>query len=268
MKNKIKNIIIFFAGAVIIALLGLAPNAPKTFSLYWGNLGARMVEAGVIDIERFENLYQQRGGLSEADRKLLADSDNGNLVITAENSGMMLNMLWALGLSNKNPILENGPMMDSRYGGAGNFASTGGWTIAKENTMDHYSRHEFIKLTLEQQKLVEEVSKNIYRPCCDNPTYFPDCNHGMAMLGLLELMASQGVSESDMYKIALTVNSYWFPDTYLTIAKYLKEKKNIDWEDANPKEILGRNYSSASGYQNILSQITPPATQSGGGCGV
>ena len=108
MKNKIKNIIIFFAGAVIIALLGLAPNAPKTFSLYWGNLGARMVEAGVIDMERFENLYQQRGGLSEADRKLLADSDNGNLVITSENSGMMLNMLWALGLGNKNPIPENG----------------------------------------------------------------------------------------------------------------------------------------------------------------
>lgn len=117
MKNKIKNIIIFFAGAVIIALLGLAPNAPKTFSLYWGNLGARMVEAGVIDMERFENLYQQRGGLSEADRKLLADSDNGNLVITSENSGMMLNMLWALGLGNKNPILENGPMMT--YSGAG-----------------------------------------------------------------------------------------------------------------------------------------------------
>ena len=159
-------------------------------------------------------------------------------------------------------------MMDLRYGGAENFASTGGWAIAKGNTMDHYSRHEFIKLTLEQQKLVEEVSKNIYRPCCDNPTYFPDCNHGMAMLGLLELLASQGVSESDMYKIALAVNSYWFPDAYLTIAKYLKEKKNIDWEDANPKEILGRNYSSASGYQQVLKQVVPPVNNQGQGCGV
>jgi len=90
----------------------------------------------------------------------------------------------------------------------------------------------------------------------------------MAMLGLLELMASQGVSESDMYRVALIVNSYWFPDTYLTIAKYLKEKKNINWVDADPKEILGYNYSSAAGYQNILSQVTSPATQSGGGCGI
>ena len=219
MKNKIKNIIIFFAGAVIIALLGLAPNAPKTFSLYWGNLGARMVEAGVIDMERFENLYQQRGGLSEADRKLLADSDNGNLVITSENSGMMLNMLWALGLGNKNPILENGPMMTYSGAGlpaealakAGNFASTGGWTLGKGNAMDHYSMHQFVTLTREQQDLVEKVAKNIYRPCCKNSTYFPDCNHGTAMLGLMEIMASQGASEPEMYKMSGEVNTLWFP---------------------------------------------------------
>ena len=219
MKNKIKNIIIFFAGAVIIALLGLAPNAPKTFSLYWGNLGARMVEAGVIDMERFENLYQQRGGLSEADRKLLTDSDNGNLVITSENSGVMLNMLWALGLGNKNPILENGPMMTYSGAGlpaealakAGNFASTGGWTLGKGNAMDHYSMHQFVTLTREQQDLVEKVAKNIYRPCCKNSTYFPDCNHGMAMLGLMEIMASQGASEPEMYKMSGEVNTLWFP---------------------------------------------------------
>ena len=240
----------------------------------WGNLGAQMITAGVIDRDKLKAIYAQRGarlpdgqGLTDEEKQIL-EGETGKLKITQENSGFILNMLWALGLGNKNKILEKGPMMDLRYGGAENFASTGGWAIAKGNTMDHYSRHEFIKLTLEQQKLVEEVSKNIYRPCCDNPTYFPDCNHGMAMLGLLELMASQGVSKSDMYKIALTVNSYWFPDTYLTIAKYLKEKKNTNWVDADPKEILGYNYSSASGYQNILSQIAPPETQSGGGCGI
>ena len=59
--------------------------------------------------------------------------------------------------------------------------------------MNHYSMHRFIVLTPEQQALVEKVSKGIYRPCCGNSVYFPDCNHGMAMLGLLELMASQGV---------------------------------------------------------------------------
>ena len=87
--------------------------------------------------------------------------------------------------------------------------------------MDHYNRHIFFKLTPEQQALVDKVSRGIYRPCCNNSTHFPDCNHGMAMLGFLELMASQGVSEQDMWKAALAVNSYWFPDTYINIATYI-----------------------------------------------
>src|SRR3989344_88410 len=160
--------------------------------IVWGDMGVKMIDAGVIDKDKFENLYSQRGGLAVSDEKFLTDANNGNLMIHSENSGMVLNMLWAFGLANKNPILESGPMMDPKYGGAGNFASTGGWTLAKGNAMDHYSMHKFVTLTEEQQALVEKVSKGIFRPCCNNSTYFPDCNHGMAMLGLLELMASQG----------------------------------------------------------------------------
>lgn len=122
-----------------------------------------------------------------------------------------LNMFWALGLANKNEILEKGPMMDSKYGGAGNFASTGGWTLAKGSAMDHYSMHSLVTLSPDQQKMVEEVSKNIFRPCCRNPVYFPDCNHGMAMLGILELKASQGANESELYAISKQVNDVWFP---------------------------------------------------------
>ncbi len=210
--KKLKEIL--YASLVIagILLLGLTPVEQAVFSaLEWGSLGVKMAEAGVIDTKKFENLYSQRGGLSEADKKLLYDGANGKVKITSENSGMMLNMLWAFGLSNKNPILENGPMMDPKYGGAGNFASTGGWTLAKGGAMDHYSMHEFVTLTPEQQVLVEKVSKNIFRPCCKNPAYFPDCNHGMAMLGLLELMASEEAGEEEMYKIAEEVNGYWFP---------------------------------------------------------
>ncbi|MBI2635203.1 MAG: hypothetical protein HYW79_01515 [Parcubacteria group bacterium] len=243
----------------------------------WNDLGSKLVDVGVIDKNKFEAIYSQRGGLIEEEKQILYGKNNGNIKITPENAGFWLNMLWAFGLSNKNKILENGPMTDLKYGGdASRFASTGGWTLAKgdpstgsrQGAMEHYSKHSFIILTSEQQKLAEEVSKNIYRPCCGNPTYFPDCNHGMAMLGLLELMASQGISEKEMYKIALQINSYWFPDTYLTIEKYLKEKKNTDWANADPKEILGYNYSSASGYQNILSEVAPPVNNRGQGCGI
>ncbi|MBI2514841.1 hypothetical protein HYV91_01465 [Candidatus Wolfebacteria bacterium] len=241
----------------------ILPPGGINLPISWGDLGVKMVDAGVIDKKKFELLYPSERNEME---RLLSGSTSENLQINSENSGMILNLLWALGLGNKNDILEKGPMTDMRYGGPQNFASTAGWTIAQGNPMDHYSKHEFIVLTPEKQQIVERIAKNIYRPCCDNATYFPDCNHGMAMLGLLELMASQGISEEEMYKVALQVNAYWFPDTYLTIAQYLASR-GIDWNEADPKEILGANYSSASGYKQILSQVTTPTKSSGGGCG-
>src|SRR3989344_1353776 len=97
-------------------------------------------------------------------------------------AGYLLNLLWAFGLANKNPILEDASeMMNPGYGGAGNFASTGGWTVAKGNAMGHYNMYALVTLSPEQQALVDRVSRNIYRPCCGNSTHFPDCNHGMAM---------------------------------------------------------------------------------------
>lgn len=231
-----------------------------------GDLGIKMVSVGVIDEAKIATLYAERGGFKEEYANLLRNNNKENLKITPENAGFLLNLFWALGLGNKNSILDNGPMSDTKYGGAGNFASTGGWTLATGDAMDHYSRHPFILLTPEEQLLVEKVSKNIYRPCCNNPVFFPDCNHGMAMLGLLELMASQGASEETMYKAALQVNAYWFPDTYLIIAQYL-QSRNIAWQDANPRELLGANFSSATGYGKIKAQVAAPAKPSGGSCG-
>lgn len=209
--NKLKDILIFLVSVFVILLLGFVPIAPKALlALDWENLGVQMVEAGVIDQEKFENLHNQKGGLTDTEREWLYGENNRHIAITSENSEMALHMLWAFGLGNKNRILENGPMMDPRYGGAGGFASTGGWTLSNGNSMEHYSIHSFVTLSETEQVKVERVAKNIFRPCCTNSTYFPDCNHGMAMLGLLELMASEGASEADMYKAAEELNEYWF----------------------------------------------------------
>ena len=232
----------------------------------WNDLGKKLVDAGAIDPVKMKGLYQGRGGFTKEYQKLLEQDGNGKIVVTPENAGYLLNLMWALGLANKNPILEDkAEMMNPGYGGAGNFASTGGWTLAMGDAMEHYNMHSLVPLTATQQKLVDDVSRNIYRPCCGNSTHFPDCNHGMAMLGLLELMASQGVSEKDMYKAALAVNSYWFPDTYLTIATYV-QGKGVAWEQVSPKEMLSADYSSGAGFQNIQSQVSAPAGGGGGGC--
>ncbi len=257
----------FLAGVTILTLLGFMPTIPAPgFSLNWGNLGVKMVEAGVIDRDKIESLYDHGRGLTESEQKLLDDSNNENLVITSQNSRLALHLLWALGLSNNNPVLETGPMTDERYGDIEGFASTGGWTLARGDPLNHFNRHKFITLTPAQQLMVERVSKNIFRPCCDNSTYFPDCNHGMAMLGLLELMASQGASEISLYKTALAVNALWFPNQYQAIRTFF-DSKNMDWDSADPQEILSTKFSSVSGYKKVLSQIPSPEQKSGAGCG-
>ena len=243
------------------------PSSGVTLPIAWGDLGAKLVEVGAIDQVKLEALYKDRGGFPDEYKKMLEKNMNEKIVITSWNAGYLLNLFWALGLANKNVILEEkSEMMNPAYGGAGNFASTGGWTLARGDAMSHYNMHALVTLTVEQQDLVDRVSRNIYRPCCGNSTHFPDCNHGMAMLGLLELMASQGVGEQDMYKTALAVNSYWFPETYLTIAAYMQQK-GVDWKNVSAQEMLSANYSSSSGYQDISSKVTqPPQGTGGGGC--
>ena len=86
------------------------------------------------------------------------------------------------------------------------------------------------------------------------------------MLGLLELMAAGGASEAEMYKAALAANSFWFPDNYETIDLYLKEQ-GLSLAAADPKEILGADFSSASGYSQIASQVIKRQERLPGGCG-
>lgn len=250
------------------------PTEGVVLPVVWGNLGIKLVTAGAIDGEKFKALYEQRGQFKDDYKKLLFGNNENKIKITEENAGYLLNLFWALGLAQDNPVLsDKTEMANPKYAGgdrrlAEGFASTAGWTMAIGNPMNHYSRHKFFDLTAEQQSLVDKISRGIYRPCCNNSTHFPDCNHGMAMLGLLELMASQGVGEQEMWRAALAINSFWFPDTYVTIAAYMKNK-GIDWQNVNPQEMLGFNYSSATGFAKIASQVSLPSnSRSSGGCGV
>ena len=234
-----------------------------------GDALPKLVAAGVIDPEKFRELYEQRGGLSEKQLKLLTEPSYEPLVIRADNAGFLVNVLWAVGLANKTGFNEASPLNgDNLF----RFASTGGWRLGeKDNGGDYFNGVRAIELTPAQEAKVLEMAKSIYRPCCNNSTFFQDCNHGSAMLGLLELGASQGISEEELYRAALAFNSFWFPSNYVSTAAYFKAAKGTDWDDADPKTILGFDYSSASGWNKNIGQeverlgLLPK--KSGGGCG-
>jgi len=236
------------------------------FKIKWGDLGKRMVEDGVIDKVK---LAQAIGGEDELPKDLdkYFTGDQNKIEVNQGNAQFWVDVLWGLGLANKNKILEEGDMM--MEDDASIFASTGGWSLGAGDPMDHYSRHSYITLSEEQQKTVSEIAGSIYRPCCGNSTAFPDCNHGMAMLGLIELMVSQNFSKDEIYKTALAFNTYWFPQTYLDSALYL-QKNGKDYEKVSPKELLSENFSSAMGSQTIseeVGQVQWPALGNGGSCG-
>ena len=228
------------------------PAGGYALPVSFGNLGPRLLANGVIDYDAFAAIYENSGNpMTSAEVEILTHGSEEKIVITAENAHFLLNFFWAVGLVNKNSILTEGPMMQNSDGQVDRFASTGGWTLATKSVMELYAHVDLISLTPEQQVHVEEVASALYRPCCDNPTLFPDCNHGMAMLGLLELMASQGASVDEMFEAAKYVNAYWFPQQTLETAIYLKTNQNIDFADADARIVVSKELSSASGSSMV-----------------
>ena len=74
----------------------------------WGDLGAQMVKAGVIDADKFEGNYGGQNKLSDESKRLLYDSGNGNIKITKENAGVLLNLCGRLASEIKIPFLKRG----------------------------------------------------------------------------------------------------------------------------------------------------------------
>ncbi len=250
-------------------------NPPEGYELpvQYGDLGPRLLESGAINYDAFAAVYENAGNpLTQAQVKALKRGSDEQIVISAQNAHFLLNFFWAVGLVNKNPILTEGAIVQNSGGQIDRFASTGGWTLGTKPVTELFASTELIPLTPEQQARVEEVASAVYRPCCNNPTIFPDCNHGMAMLGLFQLLAAQDASVDEMFTAAKYVNAYWFPQQSLETAIYLKANQNIDFAQADPRMVTGQGFFSASGsgqvYASLQSSgLLPKAPDSGGGCG-
>jgi hypothetical protein len=225
---------------------------PYTLPVSLGDLGPRLVAAGAIDLERFVQLYERSGNpLTPEQMAHLTEGSEGMLVFNEDNAHFLLNVFWGLGLTNANTILTRGPMVTHGNGEVGGYASTGGWTIGKAAPVVLYASEGLIVLTPEQQARLEKVALAVYRPCCDNPTHFPDCNHGMAMLGLLELMAASGSTEGEMFEAAKVANAFWFPNQTYQLALYSEVALGVPWDKVPAAHAVGRELASGTGFRAI-----------------
>jgi hypothetical protein len=245
-----------------------------TLPVSFGDIGPQLLAAGAIDYDSFVQVYEQAGRpLAKEQLKTLTKGSDAPIVINRENAYFLLNFFWALGLTNQNTLLEEGPMMQYSEGQIGRFASTGGWTIGAKSATALYASTPIITLTPEQQARLEEVASAVYRPCCNNPTSFPDCNHGMAMLGMLELMAFQDATIDEMFTAAKYANAFWFPQQTLEMAIFFKNTQGLDFAEVDAREFVGASVSSGSGFQTVhewlvMNDLLDQVPSSGGSCGV
>lgn len=229
------------------------PQKGYALSVRWNDIGKQLLDSGVIDKAKYDELFKQ-DQYARQQMKYLSKNSHDYMTINENNSRFMVNTLWALGLVNKNKILEEGSMKTYGRGEFMNFASTGGWNLGTKPTAELYSSSEIIKLNPQQQELVKKIALNTYRSCCNNSTEFPDCNHGMAALGYIEAAVSQGIPEKQIYKDLLSLNSFWFPQQYVELAAYF-DSQSTSWNKVDAKLALSSQYSSAQGSQQVQQNI-------------
>lgn len=231
-----------FTEAMAIAV----PSEGHHSKVVLGDSIVRLVQQGVIDPQKMETLYARRGGIPAELKEAMAGSSQRPIVITRENAGVYVNLLWPVGLANRLSANRESPLNGM---GLYRFASTGGWNLGKEsNGGAYFNKFPIVEMTAAQERLVLKVARHSFRPCCDNSAFFQDCNHGSALLGLLALGASQGLSEDQLFREALAFNAFWFPHHYAHTALYLRAVRSTEWREAEPREVLGAALSSGSGW--------------------
>jgi len=236
------------------AVANVVPAGGYQSRIVLGDSIVKLVREGVLDPNKLEAIYARRGGIPEDLRDAMEKPSYQRIRLTRKNAGAYVNALWPLGLANWMAANKFSPL----NGPSGStFASTGGWTLGRgKNGGVYFNRFPIVRLTERQEALVVKVARHTYRPCCNNSTFFQDCNHGSALLGLLALGAAQGLTETELYREALAFSAFWFPSDYIETAVYFETVRNTQWQDVDAREVMSAEFSSASGWQkNVASEL-------------
>ena len=89
------------------------------FKIKWGDLGKKMIQDGVIDKTKLAKAVIGKDELPKDLDKYFLDGQN-KIELTQANSQFWVDVLWGLGLANRNQILEKGEMV--KAGNTANFA--------------------------------------------------------------------------------------------------------------------------------------------------
>ena len=222
----------------------ITPEAGIDIGITFGDALPKLVAAGALVPAKLPALGGRLPGWVE---RALDGKSSEPILFSRERAPYLVDLLWPIGLANRAVFNRRSPINTAHLAG---FASTGGWTLGRAaNGAAYFDSVGAVPLSERQAFLALAVATNTFRPCCDNSTFFQDCNHGSALLGLIELAASQGATAEAIYRMALTANSYWFPEQYARTAQYFAHFAHRPWRGVPASTVMAAAYSTLSGWQ-------------------
>lgn len=267
----------------------ITPTTGYILSFKWGDSIHKLVETGALNVSNLSIILNRfKQPLTPVEKEILNGTYEGHIQFNSTNTEFTQLVLWSLGINNNNTILNEGPLINvsNQYANQINSNASSKQRVTPEYVASHYFAStggygplgnlqlgglNIISLNPQQQALMYNVATHSYRPCCDNPTAFPDCNHGAAALGLIELLASHNANEIQMYNAIRDFYQYQFPQQYMEIAAYF-DSQGVNYSQVDSSEVMGYNFSSYSGNANvnnylIKNGILQQPSGSGASCG-
>ncbi len=231
------------------------PNGVPLPPVRFGNTVEKLVQASALNASAVRQAMNNSGEqFTSYEANILSGNQQTEnlLILNSSDHSFILNVLWAIGINNNNAILNYGPVVVK--GNPYNYASTGGYAALGKLSLGGI---DLLSLTPEEQVIAEQVATNTYRPCCDNPAAFPDCNHGAAALGLIELMSSQGFNSTTIYGALKNFESFYFPQNFIYEALFYFASQGLTWNQVPGDQALSLHFATLTGngyLQQYLSE--------------
>lgn len=240
----------------------------KILPATWQGIPYQLAERKIVDIEKLK-AYSVKFGqkITEDDLAIFEKDYNGNIEITPNNSVLIYNVLWAIGFVNKSPILDyelekyGWDTVKNLAGYYFSFANLGNGSTLPQSG---YNYLELTTLSAEQKNAIMKIAGKSAVPSCGNPLHLPDCSCSFAIGALIQLMASQGFTEKQIYQAMKDIYPYRFPGIYVRHAVLFKITENKNWQDIDAEQLVSMEFSSAHGVARVSNFLANVLNVSGG----
>lgn len=183
--------------------------------LFWQILALLFAGLFILQAAGYLTVSFKNLGNQSAKQTSLPDSNEMPLVQGVQTSDRELieKLIPKEGSSWQNYSWQGGPITFTADGGSSGYK--------KLVAMDK----EIIDLSTSEKTRFDKLTKEeIYHPCCDGPVQGCECEHAVALRGLVKFMLKEDKNDEEIKKQSFEWLKYFFQQHYVNVAKYLQNQ--------------------------------------------